>query len=134
VILETAIRKETMLRILIVEDSLTILQMASEVLAEAGYQVVQAMNGEDAIEIAASQQPDLILLDLILPKMNGYEVCRQIKSSDQTSHIPVIMITSKTKDSDRYWGMEQGADDYITKPFDVQALVEIIHRYGPQVN
>src|SRR5688572_16258892 len=106
-----------MISILIVEDSLTILQMATDALEGAGYRVLQASNGEDALQIAADQQPHVILLDVILPKMNGYQVCRQIKSAPETAHIPVVMITSKTKDSDRFWGMEQGADNYITKPF-----------------
>jgi DNA-binding response OmpR family regulator len=123
-----------MISILIVEDSLTILQMASDALESVGYRVLQASNGEDALQIAAEQQPHVILLDVILPKMNGYQVCRQIKSTPETAHIPVIMITSKSKESDRFWGMEQGADDYITKPFEIQALLDIIQRYGQQAN
>src|SRR5262245_32233222 len=108
-----------MISILIVEDSPTILQMASQALEGAGYRILQATNGEEAVDVALQQQPDLILLDVILPKMTGYQVCRQIKSTPETAHIPVVMITSKSKDSDRYWGIEQGADDYITKPFDI---------------
>jgi twitching motility two-component system response regulator PilH len=123
-----------MISILIVEDSLTILQMASDALEGAGYRVLQASNGEDALQIAADQQPQVILLDVILPKMNGYQVCRQIKSAPETAHIPVVMITSKSKESDRFWGMEQGADDYITKPFEIQALLDIIQQYGSQAN
>jgi twitching motility two-component system response regulator PilH len=121
-----------MISILIVEDSLTVLQMASEALEGAGYRVLQATNGEDALQAAENQQPDLILLDVILPKMTGYQVCRQIKSTPETAHIPIIMITSKSKESDRYWGLEQGADDYITKPFDIQSLLEVIGRHTPQ--
>jgi twitching motility two-component system response regulator PilH len=66
--------------------------------------------------------------------MNGYEVCRQLKSLPETAHIPVVMITSKSKDSDRYWGYEQGADNYIVKPFEVSNLVDVIRQYETQAN
>lgn len=116
-------------RILVIDDSPTILYMVTNMIAQGGHETITATNGEQALKMAINQQPDLVLLDVILPRLNGYEVCRQLKSTPQTADIPVVMITSKTKDKDRKWGMEQGADDYITKPFDADDLLDVIKRF-----
>jgi len=116
-------------RILVIDDSPTMLYMVTEMIAQGGHETITASNGEQAICMAVNQQPDLVLLDVILPKLNGYEVCRQLKSTPQTADIPVVMITSKSKDKDRKWGIEQGADDYITKPFDADDLLDVIERF-----
>ena len=121
-----------MYRILIVEDSPTILHVTSKMLADGGYEVLKATDGDIALELAAQQQPNLVLLDVILPKRNGYQVCRQLKSSPETAHIPVVMITCKTKASDRHWGLEQGADGYVTKPFTNDDLLNVISQFVPQ--
>jgi twitching motility two-component system response regulator PilH len=122
----------SMSRILVVDDSPTVLYVVKQMLAEGGYEALAATDGEDALRLASQARPSLILLDLILPKVNGYEVCRQLKSAPETAHIPVVMVTSKTRDADREWGIEQGADDYVTKPFDAQNLLEVIGRFVPQ--
>ena len=102
-----------------------------DMLVKGGYDVVKATDGQEALRLAIEEQPDLVLLDLILPKLNGYQVCRQIKSTPETAHVPVVMITSKAKNSDRQWGLEQGADDYVVKPFEAEDLLEVVGRFVP---
>ena len=82
--------------------------------------------------MAQSNLPNLIILDVILPKLNGFQVCRVLKSSKNTANIPVVMLTAKAKDSDRKWGIEQGADAYLIKPFKDQDLFEIVNKFMPQ--
>ncbi len=120
-----------MARILVVEDSPTILYMMTDMLSQLGYEILKAANGAEAVTLATTEKPDVILLDVILPKLNGYQVCRQIKSQPQTEHIPVIMITSKGKQTDRHWGLEQGADAYIVKPVDPDELKDVIDKFIP---
>ena len=110
-------------KILVVDDSPTDRQFMLETLAKKGYQVVTAENGEDAIVKAKSELPDLILMDVVMPGLNGYQATRQITRDDATKHIPVIMCTSKGADTDKIWGMRQGANDYLVKPVDPQALL-----------
>jgi twitching motility two-component system response regulator PilH len=104
--------------ILVVDDSPTDLRLMASPLTEKGYRVITAVDGEEALEMALRQRPDLIVLDVILPKKNGFQVCRQLKTSPDTKDIKILMVTSKTQDSDRIWGLKQGADGYMTKPFD----------------
>jgi twitching motility two-component system response regulator PilH len=110
-------------KILVVDDSPTDRQFMLETLAKKGYQVVTAENGEDAIAKAKSELPDLILMDVVMPGLNGYQATRQITRDDATKHIPVIMCTSKGADTDRIWGMRQGANDYLIKPIDAGQLL-----------
>jgi len=121
-----------MASILLVEDSLTVQYIVARALADQGYQVSTARDGEEALRMAREKLPNLIILDVILPKLNGFQVCRTLKSAAETSHIPVIMLTAKWKDSDRQWGMEQGADAYLIKPFEDQALFDIVSQFMPQ--
>jgi DNA-binding response OmpR family regulator len=114
--------------ILVVDDSPSELKMMQLALEGKGYQIVTAADGEQALERAAEHRPDLIVLDVVLPKKNGFQVCRQIKSEPATKDIKVIMVTSKTQDSDRFWGMKQGADEYITKPIQPQDLLASVER------
>jgi twitching motility two-component system response regulator PilH len=110
-------------KILVVDDSPTDRQFMLETLAKKGYQVVTAENGEDAVVKAKSELPDLILMDVVMPGLNGYQATRQITRDDATKHIPVIMCTSKGADTDRIWGMRQGANDYLIKPIDASQLL-----------
>ena len=110
-------------KILVVDDSPTDRQYMLETLARKGYQVVTAENGEDAIVKAKAELPDLILMDVVMPGLNGYQATRQITRDDATKHIPVIMCTSKGADTDRIWGMRQGANDYLVKPVDAAQLL-----------
>jgi twitching motility two-component system response regulator PilH len=110
-------------KILVVDDSPTDRQYILETLAKKGFQVVTAENGEDAIVKAKAELPDLILMDVVMPGLNGYQATRQITRDDATKHIPVIMCTSKGADTDKIWGMRQGANDYLVKPVDAAQLL-----------
>ena len=110
-------------KVLVVDDSPTDRQFLLETLARKGYQVVTAESGEDAIAKAKTEMPDVILMDVVMPGLNGYQATRQITRDDATKLIPVIMCTSKGADTDKIWGMRQGANDYLVKPVDPQALL-----------
>lgn len=112
--------------ILIVEDSPTDMRLMTTPLREKGYRLVTAVDGEEALEKVNREHPDLIVLDVILPKKNGFQVCRQLKTSPDTKDIKIIMLTSKSQDSDRFWGLKQGADEYMTKPFEDEELLSTI--------
>ncbi|OQY56244.1 MAG: two-component system response regulator [Desulfobacteraceae bacterium 4572_88] len=109
--------------ILIVEDSPTNLRVIEEILKKEEYRIITAVDGEEALKKALAEMPDLLVLDIILPKKNGFQVCRQLKTSPDTQHIKILMLTSKTQDSDRFWGLKQGADEYLTKPVDGDKLL-----------
>lgn len=109
-------------RILVVEDDFDISNMLRIYFKSQGYEVAVAPRGEDALEMCRQQLPHVIVLDIMLPDIDGYEVCRQLRSNLRTSHIPIIFLTQKDERSDKIHGLELGADDYITKPFDVEEL------------
>ncbi|MFA5143578.1 MAG: response regulator transcription factor [Candidatus Omnitrophota bacterium] len=110
-------------KILIVEDEKDIVKMLEYNLKKEGYATLSARNGEEAIKIAGKECPGLILLDLMLPGMDGLEVCKTLKTERKTSSIPIIMLTAKSQESDKVVGLELGADDYVTKPFSPRELV-----------
>ncbi len=110
-------------RILIVEDEADILELAEYNLTKEGYDVVSARSGEEALKKIHSVKPDLVLLDLMLPGMDGFEVTRQMKRNPQTADIPIVMLTAKSEESDIVAGLELGAEDYITKPFSPRVLI-----------
>ena len=110
-------------RILVVDDEEDLLELIRYNLGKEGYQVRCVSSGEMALREARSQAPDLILLDLMLPAVDGLSVCRILKSDPQTQHIPVVMVTAKTEEADIVTGLELGADDYITKPFSPRELL-----------
>jgi len=109
-------------RILIVEDDNDISNMLHIFFAGQGYNVEVAARGNDALEICRKRVPDLVVLDIMLPDMDGYAVCKEMRTTTRTSHIPIIFLTQKDERSDRIAGLELGADDYITKPFDIEEL------------
>ncbi len=115
-------------KILVVEDSPTYLRKITDFLQGLGYKVITAIDGEEALEKAVRENPILIVLDVILPKKNGFQVCRQLKTAPATQDIKIIMMTSKSLDSDRFWGLKQGADDYMTKPYNDEELQNNIER------
>ena len=122
-------------KILVVEDSPTYLRKIADFLQGLGYEIITAIDGEEALEKAALENPNLIVLDVILPKKNGFQVCRQLKTSPTTQDIKILMMTSKSQDSDRFWGLKQGADDYMTKPFDDNELLTTVAKllqWAPQ--
>ncbi len=116
-------------RVLVVDDSATDRQLATMVLQKQGYEVTTAVDGEDALQKIAAERPPLIVLDIILPKMNGYQVLRQIRTTPETRDIKVILVSSKNQQSDRFWGLKQGADDYIAKPYPDDVLLAAVARY-----
>lgn len=109
-------------KILVVDDEDNILELLRFNLENSGYKVLTAQNGIDALKIAKAETPDLILLDLMLPGMDGYDVCKEIRRDNNISNTPIIMITAKGEELDKILGLELGADDYITKPFSVREL------------
>lgn len=116
-------------RVLVVDDSPTDRQLVTTLLHKQGYEVTTAVDGEDALEKVAAERPPLIVLDIILPKMNGYQVLRQLKAAPETRDIKVILVSSKSQESDRFWGLKQGADDYIAKPYPDDALLNAVARH-----
>ena len=116
-------------KILIVEDEPHTVQTIKDRLEFYGYEVITASDGEEALSKARNEAPNLILLDLMLPKMNGYEVCQLLKFDQKYKHIPIIMLTARTQETDKNMGKETGADEYVTKPFEFDDLVPKIKTY-----
>ncbi|MGZ3236635.1 MAG: response regulator [Burkholderiaceae bacterium] len=110
-------------KILIVDDSSTARHFLLDVLGKAGYQAISAENGDEAILKAKSEMPDLILMDVIMPGINGYQATRTITKDEATKHIPVLIITSKDMETDRIWGMRQGATAFLSKPIEPATLL-----------
>ncbi len=113
-----------MAQILIVDDSPTEIHVLTTILEKLGHTVETATNGEEGIARAKELKPDLILMDVVMPGMNGFQATRQISKADETSHIPIIIVTTKDQETDRVWGLRQGAKDYLTKPVDEGTLIE----------
>ena len=109
--------------ILVVDDSPTDRRLMCAPLEGNGYVVLTAADGEEALQKVSRDRPDLIVLDVVMPRKNGFQVCRQLKTAAATKGIKVLLVTSKNQDSDRFWGLKQGADDYLTKPFEDEALL-----------
>ena len=110
-------------KILIVDDEADLVETIRFLLELEGFQVLAAYNGEEGLNQARSERPDLILLDLMLPKLDGYKICRLLKFDDRYKHIPIFMLTAKTQEKDKILGKETGADEYLTKPFDIDELI-----------
>ncbi len=113
---------------LVVEDSLTDMQILIGCLKQSGIDILIAQSGEDAMTTIAQQRPDLIVLDVVLPGQSGFQVCRQIKGDPDTRDIPVIMCSTKDTEIDKFWGMKQGADAYLTKPIDQAEFIGTVQR------
>ncbi len=116
--------------ILLVDDSKTELHYLSELLARQGFRVRTAVNGDEALRRMAEEKPDLILMDVVMPGQNGFQLTRTITRDPQYADVPVIMCTSKNQETDKVWGMRQGARDYVVKPVDPQELIQKIRAFG----
>jgi len=115
-----------MSKILIVDDSPTEIHVLSTILESNGYQVVTAESGESGVSVAKEELPDLVLMDVVMPGLNGFQATRQLKKDPATSHIPVVIVTTKDQETDKIWGMRQGAKDYLTKPVEEGNLINTI--------
>jgi DNA-binding response OmpR family regulator len=110
--------------VLVADDDPDILQLVTFQMERAGYQVVRAADGEEALRLARELEPDLAVLDVMMPKLTGYDVTRKLREEDATRDIPVILLTARVQEADVEEGFEAGADDYLTKPFSPQELLE----------
>jgi len=118
-----------MARILIVDDSPTETFRFREILTKHGYDVIEATNGADGVTLAQAELPDLVLMDVVMPGVNGFQATRQIARGETTKDIPVVIVSTKDQATDRVWGKRQGARDYLTKPVDENKLIEVIQQY-----
>jgi twitching motility two-component system response regulator PilH len=117
-----------MRKVLVVDDSPTEIYKFKGMLEELGYEVVTAKNGKDGVAMAGVEQPDCVLMDIVMPDMNGFQATRAICRGETTSHIPVIIVSSKDQETDKVWGQRQGAKAYVTKPVDEVELVSVMKR------
>jgi twitching motility two-component system response regulator PilH len=118
-----------MARILIVDDSPSQLMGIRRIVEKLGHEALTAEDGAAGVEVAKREIPDLILMDVVMPNLNGFQATRTITREPTTKHIPIVLVTTKDQDTDRVWGMRQGAKAYLTKPFSESELSETITRY-----
>jgi two-component system alkaline phosphatase synthesis response regulator PhoP len=116
-------------KILVIDDEIDLVETIRFPLETEGFHVLVSYNGEDGLNQARKENPDLILLDLMLPKLDGYKICRLLKFDERYKHIPIFMLTAKTQEKDKILGKETGADEYLTKPFDLDELIDKIKAY-----
>ena len=120
-------------KILVVDDEPPILRLMEFILAREGHEMIVAVNGEEALAKVAEHSPDLILLDIMMPRIDGYEVVRRLRADPAHGKIPIIMLSAKAQDADVQKGVDVGVNEYITKPFSPPYLVEVVNKYlGPQ--
>jgi twitching motility two-component system response regulator PilH len=115
-----------MSKVLVVEDNLSQREMISALLCQEGLEVISVRDGQEALDQMSSHMPDVVVLDIIMPKMNGYEVCRRLRENPATARMPIVLCSSKGEDFDVHWGIKQGADAYISKPFVAQELIRTV--------
>ena len=104
-------------------------QQLEEILTKHGFEVIEASNGADGVTMAQAEQPDLVLMDVVMPGVNGFQATREISRGENTKHIPVVIVSTKDQATDRVWGKRQGACDYLTKPIDEQQLIDTIKQH-----
>ena len=115
-------------RVLIVDDSPTETYKFKEILEKHGFEIITADNGADGVAVARQEKPDVVLMDVVMPGLNGFQATRQLSKGADTQHIPVIIVTTKDQETDKVWGRRQGATDYLTKPVDETVLIDTIKR------
>jgi CheY-like chemotaxis protein len=114
--------------VLVVDDVPSELEIICRILQDVGIKVMRAIDGEEAIALIRKNPPDLVVLDVVMPRMNGFEVIRELRGDRKTAHLPVVFCTHKSTEIDRAWGTDLGADAYVSKPFEPQQLVNIVQR------
>jgi two-component system, chemotaxis family, response regulator PixH len=112
--------------VLVVEDTRSEMELISHYLQQCGYKVIEAGTGKEAIRKAIAQRPDVILTDVVMPGMSGFELCRSLKKHPATENVPIVLCSSKSLDIDRFWGLKQGASAYLVKPFTQEQLIQIV--------
>lgn len=118
-----------MTRILIVDDSPTETFRFKEILTKHGFEVIEASNGEEGVSMAQAELPDMVLMDVVMPGVNGFQATRQISRHEITKHIPIVIVSTKDQATDRVWGKRQGACDYLTKPIEEKQLIDVIKQH-----
>jgi twitching motility two-component system response regulator PilH len=116
-------------KVMVVDDAFADLKMMESILKSAGHQVLTYVDGDRLEDKLATELPDVLLLDIVMPKRNGYEILRRLKKDERTRHTPVVLVTCRNQDSDRLWGKRQGADEYVTKPFTAAELLTVVTRF-----
>ncbi len=121
-------------KILVVDDEPTIVRLMEFILARQGHEMIVAVNGEEALEKIKTHQPDLVLLDIMMPRIDGYEVAQRVRADPQTASLPIIMLSAKAQDEDIRRGVEVGVDEYVTKPFTPDHLVHVVTEYLSRIH
>jgi DNA-binding response OmpR family regulator len=122
-------RRASMAKVMVVDDAYSELKLMESILKNAGHQVVTLIDGEALEDKVSSERPDVLLLDIVLPKRNGFELLRSLKRNEHTKTTPIVLVSSKNQESDKAWGRRQGADDYLPKPFTSDQLLTMVGRF-----
>ena len=118
-----------MAKVMVVDDAYSELKLMESILRNAGHQVVSLIDGEALEDKVSLERPDVLLLDIVLPKRNGFEILRSLKKNERTKGTPIVLVSSKNQESDKAWGKRQGADDYLPKPFTSDQLLTMVGRF-----
>ena len=119
-----------MAKVMVVDDAYSDLKLMESILRNAGHQVVSLSDGERLEEQLEAEHPDVVLLDIVMPRRNGYEILRAIRRDARTRATPIVLVSSKNQESDRAWGKKQGADEYLSKPFTSDQLLSVVSRFA----
>jgi twitching motility two-component system response regulator PilH len=119
-----------MAKVMVVDDAYSELKLMESILRGGGHQVVSLIDGDALEDKVTAERPDVLLLDIVMPKRNGYELLRSLKRNEQTKDTPIVLVSSKTLESDRLWGKRQGADEYLCKPFTSDQLLAMVGRFA----
>lgn len=119
-----------MAKVMVVDDAYSELKLMESILRSAGHEVVSLIDGEALEDKLSTERPDVLLLDIVMPKRNGYEILRALRKDVRTKTTPVVLVSSKNQESDRMWGKRQGADEYLAKPFTSDQLLSMVQRFA----
>ena len=119
-----------MAKVMVVDDAYSDLKLMESILRSAGHDVVSLSNGEKLEDQMQAEHPDVVLLDVVMPKRNGYEILRALRRDSRTKATPIVLVSSKNQESDRIWGKKQGADEYLAKPFTSDELLNVVSRFA----